>query len=335
MENLLAQAPENQDLSRALAILYRKTGRYFDAICLWQQISINRSDDHLNYGTALAGARNERAAVHEYHEALRLCPTYYLAWHNLGNALRRRKRFRAALGVFNKALGLQPDSPELYNCIGLTREAAGDFESAAAAYRKGLEYSPGYTDCARNLSKLMADQGDRTGAIRELELALQQNPDSRAIHELLAELWKQEGRTDLSELHSERAARGLDDFNPEFPEDRARESIFSSQKPRAREEGRTSRALNRAFACVESGNIEEAIEEFDDAEVDGNISAEAYRDFALIMIKHGYIARAYSYAANARRLEPGIQLNNVLENVLRDFPRMIDEWGIPDPKRVL
>ena len=77
------RVPDNQEEARFLAIQYRKTGRYSDAIRLWQQIPIHRADDHLNYGAALAGARNERAAIQEYRKALRLRPDYYRAWCNL------------------------------------------------------------------------------------------------------------------------------------------------------------------------------------------------------------------------------------------------------------
>lgn len=206
---------ENQEEARSLAMQYRKMRRYSDAIRLWRQIPVHRADDHLNYGAALAGARHDRAAIQEYRKALRLNPNYYKAWHNLANLLRQRKRLKAALGAYNRALALQPGSPAVYNCIGLTREAAGDFESAAEAYRKGLEGSPGHTDCALNLSNLISSQCGRPAAIRQLELALGQNPDSRRLHQRLSHLYRQEGQMDEAMVHSERAALSLDDSSHE------------------------------------------------------------------------------------------------------------------------
>ena len=91
-------------------------------------------------------------------------------------------------------------------------------------------------------------------------------------------------------------------------------------------------SLRDAFSLAAEGNIKEAIESFEDAETDQDIDAETYREFAMIMFEHGYTGRAFSSARMARGREPEIQLPEVLEILLREYPLMYDKEGIPKPE---
>jgi Flp pilus assembly protein TadD len=330
LERMALQFPEDKALRRHLAISYRRNARYDEAIRIWEQEVANSPEDpmaHLNYGTALASARNARAAVREYRKALALRPAYSIAWHNLANALRRRKRFKAALGVYHKVLELEPKNGWVYNNIGLTYEKMGCLRKAVEAYRSGLKISPGHAACAGNLAQLLSCQGEVHDAIRELTRAAEENPDSRVINKELGFLLRREGDKDAAQFYFESGRDGLDDFAPEFPDQRP--AIRSRTSIRTEPQ---SGSLRDAFSLAAEGNIKEAIESFEEAETDKDIDAETYREFAMVMFEHGYTGRAFSSARSARDREPEIQLPEVLEILLREYPLMFDNEGRPKPE---
>jgi len=87
--------------------------------------------------------------------------------------------------------------------------------------------------------------------------------------------------------------------------------------------------IGRAFALAADGNIDESVEEFDDAEVDGEVDALAYRHYAMVMFVYGRISRAYFCSQHALALEPKIRLDAVLRTVLRDQPQSFGRDGMP------
>ena len=72
--------------------------------------------------------------------------------------------------------------PELYHAEGLyyymlaQQRNAGTLQQAISSYRKALEYRPSYSLARNDMALAMSDAGDFSGAIRELQTALDHDP---------------------------------------------------------------------------------------------------------------------------------------------------------------
>lgn len=89
--------------------------------------------------------------------------------------------------------------------------------------------------------------------------------------------------------------------------------------------------IGRAFALADGGNIDDSVEEFEDPELDCQVDAPSYRNYAVVMFIHGRIFHTYCYARNALALQPTIMPHPVLHAVLQKFRPPIDRNGRVDP----
>lgn len=85
--------------------------------------------------------------------------------------------------------------------------------------------------------------------------------------------------------------------------------------------------LGRAFALAARGNIQGSLEEFEEAEEEGDIGARAYHNYGMVMFLHGYTSRAYYCARQVRTLDPEMPLNCALREIMRDWIGSIDQHG--------
>jgi hypothetical protein len=92
--------------------------------------------------------------------------------------------------------------------------------------------------------------------------------------------------------------------------------------------------IGRAFLLAAAGNLDDSIEEFEDAAQDGEVDALAYRDYVMVMIVHGRISRAYFCSRHALALDPKIRLHPVLGEVLRDYLHLFNRDGMPNQQSV-
>lgn len=82
--------------------------------------------------------------------------------------------------------------------------------------------------------------------------------------------------------------------------------------------------LRKAFALAVAGKIDDSVDEFEDAELDGAFDAKTYFDYAMIMFIHGRASRAQGYAMQALASDPKLQLPTEFLAVLRDLPGLCD-----------
>jgi tetratricopeptide (TPR) repeat protein len=86
------------------------------------------------------------------------------AWLHEGNFEKARERFREAVEV-------DATIPEAYNGVGVTYRMRNDLPEALAWYKKALAVDPDFGDAYYNMACVYALQGERTLALRYLQIA--------------------------------------------------------------------------------------------------------------------------------------------------------------------
>lgn len=91
---------------------------------------------------------------------------------------------------------------------------------------------------------------------------------------------------------------------------------------------RTPGHLHTAFELGCAGDVDGSIVEFEIAELEGEVDAAAYHDYAMAMFIHGRVGRADSFARDALAADPQIELHPALRAILREFPAAFDDSGM-------
>jgi Tfp pilus assembly protein PilF len=86
------------------------------------------------------------------------------AWLHEGNFERARERFLEAIDV-------AADVPEAYNGVGVTYRSRNDHAEALRWYKKALAVDPDFGDAYYNMACVYALAGERTLALRYLQIA--------------------------------------------------------------------------------------------------------------------------------------------------------------------
>lgn len=86
--------------------------------------------------------------------------------------------------------------------------------------------------------------------------------------------------------------------------------------------------LHTAFALACTGDVDGSIAKFEVAELEDQIDAAAYHDYAMVMFIHGRIGRADSFARDALAADSQIGLHPALQAILREFPAAFDDSGM-------
>ena len=192
-QDIVLHRPDNPWARNNLAMTLKDKGRlpealeqFHEALRLWPTYP----EAHNNLGLAVAdlpGRREE--ARSQFETALRLNPEYADAHNNLANLLSDQPGGQdEALANYEKALQIKPTfSQAQYNMASLLAKLPGHQAEALAHYYEAIRLEPGFADAHYNLANLLlAMGGRREDAISQYEDTLRLNPDFAAAHINLA-----------------------------------------------------------------------------------------------------------------------------------------------------
>jgi tetratricopeptide (TPR) repeat protein len=142
------------------------------------------------------------AAVDCVKESLALIPDQSLAYYVLAEILYADGHFAHALEAYRRvrrSMDPESDLGQVPGDLCMTREkcayklgcchlALGRLVEAADQFREGLAEEPGHGGCHYGLARVALLRGDRTGAMKRLEITLQNDPAWKTPWELLASL---------------------------------------------------------------------------------------------------------------------------------------------------
>ena len=128
-----------------------------------------------------------------YLRAIRQCPDWPEAIHNLGWVWKKRYRLPDAVRCFRKALALNPHNPVFYNNLGNALFAMNEPMQAIEAFTRALSLNPGYTYALFNLSRVYRRQGRIEAAMAACRKAIALDPTLFKAHHDLGMMFKEKG----------------------------------------------------------------------------------------------------------------------------------------------
>ncbi len=120
-------------------------------------------------------------AVAHYEKTIRIKPTCGRAHYYLGWAYQKQGKLDKATTHYFQAVYLQPDYVPAYNNLAEILYRQGKIDSAVQICRRGLRAVPGSAILHSNLGMLLDTQGHKEEALRELQTAVQLDPNSTDI----------------------------------------------------------------------------------------------------------------------------------------------------------
>jgi len=121
--------------------------------------------------------------------------------------------YKASVHLFNEALQHDPNNYSLWNKLGATLAHLGRAEEAVEAYNRALEFKPNYVRTWVNLGIAHAYKGEFDDAARFYLSALSMNPNAQHVWSYLQTTLLSLQRYDLLKLIAE---RDLEGFKKEF-----------------------------------------------------------------------------------------------------------------------
>jgi tetratricopeptide (TPR) repeat protein len=220
---VLAQAGPELPSQDMRAIAERAAREYVDSLTA-------RPDDHYsqyNLGNYYMARAEPERAVESFEKALRLEPRFVQALVNSSLAYHALGRNQQALQNLRRALQAAPDNVAAQLNLALLLAELGEHDEAMTYFRKVLERDPKSAVAAYNLGILLAkdrldeaiewfrhafrvrpggkhgfslafyllQRGDASEAIAVLREAIDREPDYRDTYQLLAEIYRRQGRS--------------------------------------------------------------------------------------------------------------------------------------------
>jgi len=118
-------------------------------------------------------------------------------------AFEEENRWQDARQTYERALELKPEHPTLHFDLGNVLFQLGKQVAARAAFQRATELDPNFAMAWHNLGSIAAHRGDWSQAEAALRRALQLVPTHADTHFTLAEVLRQQGRTDEAHEHDE------------------------------------------------------------------------------------------------------------------------------------
>lgn len=179
-ETTIRRNPECWMAYSNLSVLALEEGRVDEAIYdAKKALALNPRgyrEAYVNLGNALFQKGEPAAAQEAYEKALKIEPSFALAWNNLGNVLLGTGRIAESIGAFENAIKLRPGFVEAHSNLGNALLQTGDAGQAIVQFKKALASMPDYGAARAGLGAALAQRGDADGAVVEFRRALEIDP---------------------------------------------------------------------------------------------------------------------------------------------------------------
>lgn len=234
----------------------------------------------VNKGAALSNLGRDKEALAYFDQALKLLPTFDIAWLNKGMVLAKSAKFDDALACYAKAAEVNPNNADCWYNRGYAYQQKKQPEQALECYEKAVELNPLFEGAWLNMGVILRRMKRENDAIGSYDRVLAINPSS-------AIAWFNKGFA-LSSMGRLREALECYDkalaINPNFLE------VW----------------LNRGVALRKSNRLLEAAGCYDRALAIQPRHADALYNKGLVMLKLGQKQQAQEAFQKAAALDPKI-----------------------------
>jgi tetratricopeptide (TPR) repeat protein/MinD-like ATPase involved in chromosome partitioning or flagellar assembly len=251
-------------------------------------------------GDEEADKKNFDEAIKKYNEAIRLDPSFALAYYSRGRAHLGKESFDEALSDFNEAIRLDANYVKAYVGRGDVYWQKRDLASALADYKRAIELDPKLSDAYTKRGKVLTEQNSLDKAVIDYDHAIELSPtDSTAF------LWRGIARSKSGDYD-----RALADFN---------DAIELNPKL-------TEAHIKRAEALRlrdRSGDNDQAVDEYTKAINQTPYNPKIYIDRGEANLKSKRREQAIADFERARDLSEGEQKNDELNKSAKEWLQRI------------
>lgn len=178
------------------------------------EINPDDEDAHFNLGIALARQQKFEEAIKEYYETLAIFPDYLEAKQNIANSLIKLERTDEAIKVLEEAIQVNPDYVPALNNLGRLQAVKRNWPRAIELLERAAGIDSMDFEVQFNLGNARWQQGDKAGAIKTFETALELRPNDVLALSMLAQALVSDGQTERALTQLTQALPG----NPDSPE---------------------------------------------------------------------------------------------------------------------
>jgi uncharacterized caspase-like protein/Flp pilus assembly protein TadD len=161
-----------------------------------------------NRGDTYLRHNDPNRAIADLSEAIRLDPNYANAHLNRGEAYMENKWYDRAIADFSEAIRIDQKYAAAYNDRGLTYRYVKDYSQAIADFNEAIRINPNSARAYRNRAGVYNEIKNYDLAIMDLNEAIRLEPSYAAAYQYRAIVYRQIGRKDLAEA-DERTAKRL------------------------------------------------------------------------------------------------------------------------------
>lgn len=131
-----------------------------------------------------------------YLEAVRIQPTFAIAWSNLAGLFMESGDLNRALQYYKEAVKLKPVFPDAYFNLGNVYKALGRPTEAIMCYQHAIQTRPNFAMAFGNIASIYYEQGQLDLAIRHYKQAISRDPRFLEAYNNLGNALKDIGRVD-------------------------------------------------------------------------------------------------------------------------------------------
>ena len=184
--------PDSWEARFRLGDLYRKLGRYKEAVDLLQQTvqNMGAAEGYLSLGDSYAGILEWDKAIAQYHKALSKDPQLGPAYESLADAHLALKESEKAVGILKKALGNTRGNPYLRYRLAILLTDLQRYDDAIEQFGLVIKTTPEFYMAHYHKGVLLGRQDDLKGAERMLKKAISINPNLSSAYYELAKVYE-------------------------------------------------------------------------------------------------------------------------------------------------
>lgn len=212
--------PNSYGTQMDLAVVYLEDGQVepaLEALRRAAALKPDRIEPYIKMGILLAKLGKVEEAVKAEQEAININGRAVEAHVAMGNIYLDDKQYTKAVEPFKTALQYAPNHPNALSGLGwvISRpENKGSLEEGIQLQRRALKIYPQFLPGYVRLAELLAESGNRNGAIAEFNNALKLNPDDPMMRTAYAQFLQKMGKITEAKQEYKRVLNKTPHFKP-------------------------------------------------------------------------------------------------------------------------